>query len=233
MNRFFDSGANNYLLAICFIFVGALVIFSIGNPYMFDRVALVMLILIGIAYYNNKDILSLFVILFVDRSLGIAYFQLPDAVGLGKIMLYSFVLATTYIFRYQLLAKMILCSLLITIPVEIYWYKTGYDAPAISYYYFVAALAVIVNYCLLMRSGLFRFWGKVRPQNFDYNQSELFFLGGCTHLVMILEYLIRHLTGLNILVFYASYEYIQQSLSGLNLMIILYYTVSHPKMLKV
>jgi hypothetical protein len=219
---------NNKLLLICSAMVGALAIVSFDNPVIFNISFVALLLIVGLVNFDNKNVVSLFLILVVDRAVGQVAGQLPDANLFGKLAIYAFVISIIVILRYQTLSKWVLVSLAIVIPVEIYWYTVSYEAPAIYFYYIGMMQIIALRYFLLMRMGFFRRWKNIEPQNMDYNLSELFQLSGFLNLAMLAEYLLRHLLSIDIMWVYESYEYVQHGLSALAMMVILFHTVSHP-----
>lgn len=228
MNPYIGSGANNFLLLLSAILTIFLAIVSFGHPAVFDKVVIGLLVILFVTNYHQKAVVTVISILLVDRLVGLAIFEFIEATSLFKVIIYSLVSLIVVIFKKQWLSKITLASLSIALPAEIYWFNSGYSAPALYYYYIVLAQIIVVRYLLLQRAGLFFKWIKTRPSSMDYNLSEVYFLSGIINVFMIFEYLLRHLTGMDVFAVYITYEYAQQAVTALYVVVILFYTISHP-----
>lgn len=232
MNPFSASDASNVIFAGCFISTAILAIGSFGQPALFDSVITLLLVIIILFYFHDKDVVSVLAITLVDRLLGIAFFELPQASDLAKVFIYGLSFLVCLVFRYQGLARFTLLSLLITVPAEIYWLKVEYPAPFIYFYYIVLMQIIIARYCFFQRVGLFRRWFDTRHQVIDARISDVYLCSGVINILMVFEYLVRHLSGFNVLLVYTSFEYVQQILTVIFTVTILFYTVSHPRYLR-
>jgi hypothetical protein len=207
---------------------------SFNNASLFNLSFACLLVILSIAHFENKNLLSLFFILIVSRVVGEGFALVIESTMLFiKVGAYVLTISLALLFFYQTLSRLTLLILAFTIPVEIYWYVSDYSAPQIFFFFLVISQTIVQRYFLSMRAGYFRSWGDMKPQNLDYNLSELLFVSGIVNLIMILEYLFRHLTGINLLVIYAAYEYLQHVITMLFVFTILLYTVSHPKLLRI
>jgi hypothetical protein len=219
---------NNTLLALCSAVVGALVIVSFDKPVILDFSFIALLFMIGLMHFRNRNIISLFLILILDRLVSYSISFMPEANLLTKCFTYLSVIGFATLLRYQSLSKWVLASLLITLPAEIVWYITGYEAPPLYSYYMGITQIVILRYFLLMRMGYFCKWKSIVPQQMDYTISELMLFSGWTQLFVLTESWLRHLLGIDIMWIYRSYGYVQHSISALLIMAILFYTLWHP-----
>lgn len=234
MGRLLRHESNNLLLSLCFVFVCIYGAISFNDSYIFNMVFVTLMILLCMLHSGHSDLVSLFFLLIISRVTVVIFFNIGHVEFLVssftfRLVVYSSIGLLAFYLRYQSLSKIIGLLYLITIPAEIYWYMTDYEAPFIGYYFIGIAISMSLKLGLLMRPVIFRSWGNVRSNNLDYNISEVFFLTALVDVLMIIEYLIRHIFGKNILVVYNAYEYLQHTCSMLVVFLILYYAVSHPK----
>lgn len=236
MNRILWYESSGFLFSVCFVAVSAFGLVSFHNPYIFDVTYSLFFILLSFAYKDNRDVLSLAVILVLAKLIGYWTVWLYDhyaSLMLFKLIVYLACLLGCFILRYQTLAKLIAMSVLIGLTAEAYWLSTDYPAPEIHFYYVIATQAMILRYFLLMRPAVFRRWSDIKPQKFDANLSELFFASAIYSLIMSAEYLVRHVLGINLLFFYNINEYVQHLIGLALILVVVFYTISHPKYLRV
>lgn len=234
MAKLLRYDSSNLLLVVCLMTVIVFGIISFNDASLFNLSFACLLVILSIVHSENKNLLSLFLILIVSRVVGEGFaLMIGSTMLLIKIGVYALTVTLALLFFYQTLSRLTLLVLAFTIPVEIYWYISNYSAPQIFFFFLVISQTIVQRYFLFMRAGYFRSWGDMKPQNLDYNLSELLFASGSVNLVMIIEYLFRHLTGINLLVIYTVYEYLQHIITMMFVFTILLYTVSHPKLLRI
>lgn len=231
--------SSNWLLIASIAIVTVFAIISFNNPNLFNLVFISLTLSLVLLHSGHRDLITLFAILGVSRLFGelcdqafLFDLNIVDALEF-RLIIYAVVAIACILLRYQLLSKIILFSLIVVIPIEIYWFTTDYPAPSIHYYYITLLHTIILRYVLIMRSGIFRFIKGIQPQNLDFNLSELMCFSAIINLLLIIEYLIRHLSGKPLLLVYSAFPILQHILACASIMIILFYTISHPKMLKV
>ena len=100
---------------------------------------------------------------------------------------------------------------LLTVSSELYWLATGYNAPQIYWYLFLVANTVFIRNLFILRP--FRtaeyFPSEAEPLRIDHHLHNIFAFFIWINIAMIVEYLLRHLVGLNhVLYVYNSFEYI-------------------------
>lgn len=236
MNRILKHESSGFLFTLCFVSVSTFGLISFNNPYIFDVTYSLLLLLLTMLYRDNKDVFSLAIILVFAKLIGYWTVWLYDHYApylLFKLVIYSSCLVCCFVFYYQTLSKILLANIGLGIAAELYWYGTEYPAPEIHFHYVIAAHAIILRYLFLMRPAVFRFWQDVKPQKFDGNLNELFFASAIYSLIMALEYLVRHVVGINMLFFYNINEYVQHFIGLGVILVVLFYTISHPKYLRV
>lgn len=223
-----------------FLIVAALSSLAVFGVMTFDNAPLynigfaLLMVVLSIAHSNKANLLSLFIILGADRVIGKIniFLLLSTPVGesaITKIVIYSITLFVVIKFRYQTLSKIVLAALCIAIPIEIYWFNTGYAAPHIDFFFLGLAQAIFLRYALLMKAVIFRPLKGVTPHNMDFNISELVFLSAMVKLIMMGEYLVRHLTGFPSLVIYYAYDYLQHSINIMFIAVIAFYSFYEPE----
>jgi hypothetical protein len=234
MGRLIRSEINAILFMISIVVVCILGFVSFDNPNMFSNAFVALMIILCMVHKGNHNLITLFLILVMSRmmSAGEAALVGMEAFSssiLLKVVVYSLATTVAFIFRYQMLSKLLFASLLIVIPAEVYWYYTGYPAPMIHIFYMGVTQTILVRYALLTRPVLFHSWGEVKPTNLDFKMSKFFFLTAIINLAMVFEYLVRHLTDYYPLIIYSAYEYLQHSASVLMIIVVLFYTVAKPR----
>lgn len=196
-----------------FVFGGIL---SFGNSLVFDRLFFAIVLFTAIVCHNNINIVSLLVIILVQRLVEeLAWIGLQDAY-IVKEMLYCLTLAVIVYLRFDPITKLIRVVLGLVVTAEIYWFLTGYDAPEIYWH------VVLINICLFSRYLIFSrlsivdklFPGKGKSTNLDWTIYKLLGLTIIVQSAMLLEYLLRHILGLNkVLVIYYAYSYIVHAIA--------------------
>lgn len=191
-----------------FVAVGIL---TFGNAYIFDRLFIGILIFTAFICRKNINIISLLVIILLQRVIQeFAWLGLNNSIQL-KELLYLIALLLFYIFRYDRLVKFIFPILVLLICAEIYWYIIDYPAPQLYWH------TVLLLSCLITRHMIFSrlewveylFPNKSQSTNLDWIFYKLL---GTTSIILVLslfEYLIRHVLGLShFLLIYYSYPYL-------------------------
>jgi hypothetical protein len=227
------SKSKNLLFILAFLLTLIFGVISFKNAYVYISVCVTVMILLSLYHDRNRDLISLFLILIASWLLVFVEAwtiksEVLSSSLIFKVIVYCSTTLIAIIFRYQLLAKIILISLLVVVPVEIYWYQTGYSAPFIYYFYVGFCHTIAIRFAFLMRTALFRSWGANKPNNLDFNVSEVFVISAIVDLIMVTEYLIRHLSGVNILVVYNAYEYLQHICAVLIVLLMFYHTIIQP-----
>jgi hypothetical protein len=213
MKKYYSSKIATFLLA-CFTITYGVATF--GNPTLFDRIYLVMII--GTAYLlrKNPDVLGVMIILAISHLMQdlVHYWNLEENTSLVKILVYSCVLGTIYKLWYDNLNKLALAIVTLAISAEIYWLATGYNSPNIYWYVFLVNQNLFIRHVLLYRTAYYRKYLLVKgtPTILDYSIEKVCLWFVVIDSIMIIEYLIRHVLKFDLLIMYNAFEYFVQAI---------------------
>jgi hypothetical protein len=213
MKKYYSRHIATFLLA-CFALIYGVATF--GNPLLFDRIYII--IIIGTAYIlrKNPDVLGIMIILAVSHLMQdlVHYWNLEDNTNIVKILIYCCVLGTIYHLWYDSLNKLALAIVTLAISAEIYWFATGYNPPNIYWYVFLVNQNLFIRHVLLNRTAYYRQYLLVKgtPTVLDYSIEKVCLWFVVIDSIMILEYLIRHVLNLQLLVMYNAFEYFVQAI---------------------
>ena len=209
-------------LSLILIF-STLAVLSFGYPLYFDRLFIVVTIVLISVYKVNKNLFSIGLILLFVRGLDeIAFFcrLLSEA----KLFYYLISAYIFYKFRFDSQTRNIIIPLfVICVITEFYWLFTDYPAPNLHTYIIVLVLNLCYRMLLINRVHLLRsIWGaKINGITLDYSLYKVTLLYAVIVIFMIIEYLIRHTTPLNPMYIYHSYSY----LMGLTSILTIYFII--------
>lgn len=228
---------NGLLTLLTLVLLLIFSVVSFENHLLFSLCFILLMTVLCVAHSNRSNLFTLFIILALNRLTdegidSIILYSIAGTLLYVKAVFYFVSITVLVVLRYQMLSKISLLSLLVVLPVEYYWYQTNYSAPMIYFFYVGLAQTVFMRYTLLVKGRIFSFIKGVGSQNMDFNVSEVCALSGFVMLAMIAEYLIRHLSGLDIDIVYDSYEFLQHGISVMWIFIILYYSVFRSFLLK-
>lgn len=213
MTQYYSSKLATIILATLAIIYG---LATFGNPLLFDRIYII--IIIGTAYIlrKNHDVLGIMIILAVSHLMQdlVHYWTQEDNVYLVKILVYCCVLFTIYQLWYDSLNKLALAITATAISAEIYWVVTAYSAPNIFWFVFLTNQSLILRHLLLCRTAYYRQYLQVKgqPTVLDYCIEKACKWFVIIDTLMILEYLARHIFNAEILIIYKSFPYVVQAI---------------------
>lgn len=198
------------VIASCCIALG---IITFGNPDIFDRLFLGVLALSFIICYNNINLLGILAIIAVARMaeelawLLIGFEDIPW-VKLGIYLLAGY---CTWFFRYE--GKVMIAvglTVALSAGAELYWYITDYETPLISWHILLIFQDLWIRYFLLQRYAITE---KFYPDKVDITYLEFpvrrIYLWFIFHnIIMLAEYLSRHILGASSLIVYDSFSYV-------------------------
>ena len=191
-----------------FIAIG---IITFGDADTFDRLFVGVLIFTLITCRNNIDIVTLLVIIFLQRIIQeLAWATLSDGEVL-KELLYSLVFVTMYALRHDPLVKWLGSVIVLALCAEIYWYLTDYPAPQLYWHLTLLISCLLTRYMIFSRLELVQKYLTRQSQstNLDWIFYKLAGTTAIVHVAAIFEYLIRHVLGMSqVLFIYYSYPYI-------------------------
>lgn len=213
MNKYYSSKIATVVLA-CFAVIYGVTTF--GNPLLFDRVYII--VIIGTAYFlrKNPDVLGVMIILAVSHLMQdlVHYWNLEENTNLVKILVYCCVLGTIYQLWYDSLNKLALAIVTLAVSAEIYWLVTGYNAPNIYWYVFLVNQNLFIRHVLLNRTAYYREYLLVKgtPTVLDYAIEKVSLWFVVIDSIMIIEYLTRHVLKFDLLIMYNTFEYFVQAI---------------------
>lgn len=193
------------LLFFIFIFLGYL---SFGYPQYFDRLFLVFLLCLTALYKRNQNIASIAFIVLLVRLVSefIRLYQGPYEEFFG----YAASCIIIYKFKFDKHISFLLLPLLVIgLASEVYWYFTGYDGPKLGFYVVSIAVNCWLRYLIMYRAHITRTIPSIELSgiSLDYDLYKLTGVFNFVIALMIIEYLVRHLTNLNPLYVYSVYSY--------------------------
>ncbi|PAJ75768.1 hypothetical protein CJF42_03360 [Pseudoalteromonas sp. NBT06-2] len=212
---FIKQYINNWLTNVIAVTFLTLALLSLGNAEYFDRIFIVYLI--GVASLNTKsvNILTIISILMFERLIEELVFFF-NALYLAKLITYILSMFFIRYFWYDSIVKrLILPVIIVSYVAEVFWYKTGYESPRINFYIGMIWLNIITRHLLFLRVPITQ---KVISKNVSQTSLDwqLYSLSKWNIIVIVLmltEYMIRHLTSFSPLSVYHSYPYTIQLLS--------------------
>lgn len=196
------------LLFFIFIFLGFL---SFGYPLQFDWLFIAFLVCLTTLYKRNPNIASIALVLLAVRGTGQVLFLYEGAYK--DLLFYATSIVIFYKFKFDQQSSFLLLPILVICCItEIYWYYLDYPAPDLSNYILSISFNCLLRNLLTYRAHLTRFNPKMKLSgiSLDFDLYKLTGIYNVIIAVMIVEYLIRHLTPLNPLLIYQVYSYILQ-----------------------
>jgi len=193
------------ILVINFILIGVI---TFDYAEHFARWFVFGLLFFTLIKINARDInmTGLLCIIIFERSIEEIAYLLLDNFNV-KVFVYLSALIVLYIFKYDKLVKLFCIPLVaLVILVELFWWFSGYDSPRLHPYVFMLLLNLITRHLLFMRVPLtdrYATGGKSLPLDwkiYGLAKWSVLVIG-----VMLIEYLIRHVTPLNPLNIYYIY----------------------------
>jgi hypothetical protein len=191
-----------------FVLLGIL---TFGNGWAFDNIHIGMLIFTGIICRKDINVVSVVILLLLQLIWESLAWQYLINENFVKIILYMCAFGMMYYLRHDWVVKIILPTLILVIVSEIYWYLTHYSAPEIYWHIWIMVSNLLVRYLIFIRVGIVDnyFPEKGLSVNLDWVIYKLSVFIIIIQATMILEYLLRHITGLSSMLFvYYSYSYL-------------------------
>lgn len=204
-----------YLPKILTAFFGGLFVFmgivTFGNDTAFDRIYIGLLVFTGCVCRENINVLSAIAILVLQLIWETVIWNVLSDNELVKLGIYLIALYSVYYFRYDWLAKCSAVIVIVAFASELYWHFNDYDAPEIYWYIFGIASNLLIRHLVFCRVSFVEHYSTTKGGSLNLDWVIYKFSAGLTILkmMMILEYLSRHILGLDsLLVVYYSYTHI-------------------------
>jgi hypothetical protein len=193
------------------------------NPEHFDLIYIGALGLSCVFCLADKDALGALVILLGLWIVSQVIYMLPENM-FSLVFVYSLCLILLIIFRANITTKITLLMTLFCIGAEIYWWQTDYaNKPQIHYFLGLLVLTDFARVLLFKRVFImYEYFGWMSGKTaLDWQIRGILFVGYILLTLMLFEYFIRHLVGLNqITIVYYNFTIIANILSGITLVII-------------
>lgn len=206
-NYWLEKGISALLLLLVVI-LGYL---SFGYPLYFDQLTLFVLVGSLALYKLDQNLASIAFIILLVRILNEVLFAYEGVYQDFLFYLGSFLFA--YKFKFDSQVKRVLIPLLTACCLaHIYWYFIEYEGPHLGIYVLAVALNCLLRYLLMFRAHLTTKlpYLNLSGITLDYDIYRLASFSNILISLMVIEYLIRHLTPLNPLIVYETYSYALQ-----------------------
>lgn len=206
---------NNWITNILAITFLTLALLSFGYAESFDRLFIVYLIGVAVLNIKNVNIITIIGILMIERLVEELVF-FSNTLDIAKLTTYILSMFFLRYFWYDSVVKrIVLPVIVIASVVEIYWYKIGYESPRIHFYIGMVWLNIFTRHLLFMRVPISRqlTLKNASQISLDWQLYSLSKWNIIVIVMMIIEYMTRHLSSASSLVVYNSYPYAMQLLS--------------------
>lgn len=205
--------AEKTVVGIVFSILVIALAFFFGNPFFFDPVLLVAFVAIALFFRRNKDLVVICAIFVTERGLEeMAYRTLQNEFWF-KLPTYLIFCLVVWLFSRSgdWLRWFAIGFLSFALVTELFWYATNYNAPMIVWTCTLFTLTVAVRWSLRRRTfwmiHLFKKSGQSLLLDRQLIIATMSYL--TLHIVMVLEFYVRHLLGFsNVTTIYYSYQYI-------------------------
>ncbi|GHB66413.1 hypothetical protein GCM10008107_14510 [Psychrosphaera saromensis] len=218
-------------LALVFIYLGYL---SFDYPLYFDRLFILVLLVLIATFKVNKNLFSIGLILLLERVLAALLFEISSEI-MSKVAVYCLGLFFMYKLKFDKQVFSILLPIWLgSICAEIYWFVTNYPAPRIHTYIGLIYLNLVTRFFLIFRGHILnsKLTFRISSLPLDWN---LYRIAGFYNLVIaaiIIEYIIRHMTSAKPMLVYTNYSGITQLTTLVTLYLILSYVLNSKFRLK-
>lgn len=189
-------------------------ILTFDNALLFDRLFMVVVILIAIPFYKNINILGILLIILGFRFADEIAWQIVHNTLFWKVCIYSALTLSVYKLEEDSLRYSILFTVLCAVSAEIYWYFTDYDSPRIVWLAFQILLTFISRRLFFFRYFITSKYypNKVESLSLDRQLYKLMLFPIVLQQLLLLEYLARHIWGFESLYVYSAVPYISRVL---------------------
>ena len=220
LRHYINDGVTN-VLAVTFF---TLALLSFGYAEYFDRLFIAFLFGLFVLNKNNANIISIVVIFLFERLFEEVIFW-GSTYPIVKPLIYLLSLSLLRILWYDANVKrFVFPVILICLSCEFFWYATSYNAPRIHSYLAMLMLNMATRHLIFLRVPLFKRYQSMplinkhiaiplKQISLDWQLYSLAMVNGAVVIVLIGEYLIRHLTHFSPLLVYEFYPYVMQLLA--------------------
>ena len=201
--------------------------FTFGDAELFDRIFLGLLIALIIYFRDDKNLASIFAIIAIGRVFEELIWLVLSDLNIVKALIYGICMWTFYLIRYDILAKLAMAVTGVVICAEIYWFYTKYEnAPSVIWYVLTALQDLLIRHFVFLRPVIFKKWiSPISSLPLDLQIYQIAGVFVVVQLIIISEYLARHLLGLDSLIVYTYYPYVAHILGVSMLWVTLNYSL--------
>ena len=202
------------------LFIAAGII-TFNDAVLFDRIFLGVLIFTAVICRKDVDVLGVILIIFLTRAVEeLVWLHLNES-GFIKILIYLACLSISFYLRHNWASKIFLGVSLLTSFIEIYWLSIEYDPPEIYWNMILVAITLISRNLIFSRVSITEhYFKKFQPKsiNLDWIIYKLFGLSLIIQIIVVLEYVIRHLFDLpKLVIFYYASVYAIRAIGTLSI----------------
>lgn len=214
-------------------------IYTFGNGLLFDRLFICVLVFTAVICRNNVNVLGVVIILVIQRLVEETAWSISelDYQTIIKAAFYFLALLSCWAFWYDIIAKLLLSVLILSIGSEFYWIYTQASAPEIYWYVGLIASNLFVRHLIFMRVSYTEdfFPHQTQSINLDWHIHKLNAVAACVLSLLIFEYFVRSVLGFERIVLVYSYaSYALQAIATYAIWVIFYesYKMLIPRLLK-
>ncbi|GAB5382435.1 MAG: hypothetical protein Alis3KO_08600 [Aliiglaciecola sp.] len=219
-----------------FIFAG---IYTFGEPLLFDRLFVFILIFTAVICRKNVNVLGVVVILVIQRLVEETAWSVSELEykTMIKGVFYLLSLIACWAVWYDKLAKLLVGTLILALGAEFYWILTSTKPSEIYWYVFLIANCLVVRHLIFIRVLYTEDYFPKRSQslNLDWHIHKIFAAYAAIWSLMVVEYLVRNILGFtNALFIYSNVALLVHIISTYGVWIIFFesYKLLLPRLLK-
>tara|TARA_R110002167_G_scaffold3583_4_gene17370 strand:- start:11139 stop:11867 length:729 start_codon:yes stop_codon:yes gene_type:complete len=232
LRQYIGNGITS-LLAVIFLTIALL---TFGYAQYFDRLFIIFLLSLIFFNIHNANIISIALIFLLERFFEEIIFFSSSYLFI-KPLIYLLSLWLIKLFWYdKLIRRIILPTVLMCIIGEIYWYLIDYNAPRMHSYIAMLMLNMVTRHLIFLRIPIFKKFQTLsfiknivrlplKHTSVDIQLYSLAMVNILVVVIMIVEYLLRHLTSLEPLFIYNFYSETVHVLSATTLFLIVNFII--------
>jgi len=202
----------------------ALGVFTLGKALLFDRIFFAALLFLAFFFRKDINLLGVICIIIAERIVEEVGFLIILDIPPLKFLFYGLCL---YMLQFRLkdgLVWPVFIALLAFIGVEIYWWLTDYKFINTHWYVFLISLNLLVRKAISSRA----FWTvenlkkgiHAEPLRLDYYIYQLAGAHAVVNLLILAEYMVRHLWQTDLLLIHSNYALVNHILAVLSLFLL-------------
>ena len=214
-------------ISILLIIVFTLLVYlSFGHSNYFDLLFVTVLVALLTIFKDNKDLCLTIVFLLTLRGTGEIIYLLSDVEPFKWVYYLLSVITMVKLRNDKHVLFLVAPVTTVCLFIEWYWLSIGYKGPELHYYVIGLAINSLFRHFLSFKAHL-KFYPNDALVNkpLDYVLYKLSAVSNIVTIVMISEYLLRHLTSLQPMFVYDSFSYVKQVISLVVLYLFVDYTL--------